>query len=370
MRILDLRPGTVRLMSSLWRQGHLVHGGLSERPSSLNPVSRLMCHVSDRVIARRVAARHLAENGPAIVSVGNLALGGTGKTPVVAALASDLAARGWKGAVLTRGFGSPLAGPLAVEPGNVLAGDEARLMASALGSHGWPVVQSRHRERGLGYLLKNHPGIEMVIIEDGHQTARVGRHLDVVILDAWTVEAGPDVSRIHPVTGSVIPFGPWRESSTGAARAGVWLLETVDAVPAEGVNGQAVASFSRHLSLRDPGDGSTVDTPAGPWAVLSGIARPEAFEKALLNIMEHEPVLSVRCGDHADYTPRVTGRIIRAVMDSGAGFMVTTAKDWVKLEPFWSDGPRVLVADLEIRWGHGKTLPELVGERLGALRGR
>ena len=370
MQILDLRPRTVRFMSSLWRKGPLVRGGLSGRPPSLDPVSRLVCHVSDRVIARRVAARHLAEDGPAIVSVGNLALGGTGKTPVVAALASALATRGWKGAVLTRGFGSPLAGPLAVDPGNILAGDEARLMANVLGPCNWPVIQARHRARGLAYLLEHHPGIEMVIVEDGHQTARVGRHLDVVILDAWTVENGADDSRIRPVTGAVFPIGPWRESSTGADRAGVWLLETEDSIPAEGVNGQAVASFSRHLSLRDSRGGSTVETPAGPCAVLSGIARPEAFETALLKIMERVPVLSVRCGDHADYTPRGVGRIIHAVNESGAEFVVTTAKDWVKLEPFWSDGPRVLVADLEIRWGHGKTLPELVGEHLGALRGR
>lgn len=370
MQILDLRPRTVRLMSSLWRKGPAVRGCLAERPAAPNRLTRLLGGISDRLIARRVAARHLAEDGPSIVSVGNLALGGTGKTPVVAALAGNLAEGGWKGGVLTRGFGSPLSGPLTVDPGNLLAGDEARLMAAALGVRGWPVIQSRHRARGLGYLLKNNPEIEIVIVEDGHQTAHLGRHLDVVILDAWTVDEGSGSSKILPVTGGVFPFGPWRESSEGAQRAGIWLLETEDAVPTEGMNGQSVATFTRHLSLRDPRNGATVDSPNGRPAVLSGIARPEAFEEALHTVMPAEPVLSVRFGDHADYLPRDTAVIMRAFKEAHADFLVTTAKDWVKLEPFWSEGPRVLVADLEIRWGGGLSLPELVDERLGALRGR
>ncbi|MEN8007466.1 MAG: tetraacyldisaccharide 4'-kinase [Candidatus Krumholzibacteriota bacterium] len=370
MRILDLRPRTVRFMSSLWRKGAPVRGCLAKRPDSRNPFTNLMGKVTDNVVARRVAARKPAAGGPAIVSVGNLALGGTGKTPVVTALARDLADDRWRGAVLTRGFGSPLSGPLAVDPGNVLAGDEARLMAAALDPCQWPVIQARHRARGLEYLVEEHPGIEIVIVEDGHQTARLGRHLDVVILDAWTVDDVQGSPRIHPVTGAVFPFGPWRESSAGAERAGIWLLETEEPVPAEGMNGQAVAAFSRHLSLRDAQEGSLFETPDGRFAVLSGIARPAAFEKALEQVLVHEPVLSIRFGDHADYTPRDAADIRREVEEAGADFLVTTAKDWVKLEPFWSNGPRVLLADLEIRWGGESTLPELVAERLGALRAR
>ena len=57
-------------------------------------------------------------------------------------------------------------------------------------------------------------------------------------------------------------------------------------------------------------------------------------------------------------------KITIAVQKVGADFLVTTAKDWVKLKPFWPEGLPVLVADLEISWGRGKTLPALVGERL------
>ena len=371
MRILDLRPKTVRLMSSLWGRGvPPVRGRLDDRPGPTHLVSRLFAKVSDGIIAHRVAARSLSEHGPAIVSIGNLALGGTGKTPVVTTLAKDLADAGWKGAILTRGFGSPLAGPLVVDPGNVLAGDEARVMAIALAGRGWPVIQSRRRERGLDHLLETHPATEVVIVEDGHQTARLGRHLDVVILDGWTVITEDGREKVCPITGPVLPFGPWRESAVGAARAGIWLLETDEDIAAEGMGGQAVVLFQRRLTLRDPLGDAQVGSATGRPAVLSGIARPQAFEHTLGNVLEIEPVLAVRCGDHAAYAPRLVAQITRAAREEGADFVVTTAKDWVKLKPFWPDGLPVVVADLEIHWGHDKTLPALVGKRLDSLRGR
>ncbi len=149
MRILDLRPRTVRLMSHLWGRGAPVRGRCTDLPGSGHLAARWTARLADGFIARRVAALRLVEPGPTIISIGNLALGGTGKTPVVAALADELAVAGWKGAVLTRGFGSSLAGPLTVAADNVLAGDEARLMAAALAARDWPVIQARRRALGL-----------------------------------------------------------------------------------------------------------------------------------------------------------------------------------------------------------------------------
>jgi len=366
MRIFDLRPGTVRFMSRLWGRGTSVRGQQEANPAAPHLAARLTAKVADGLTARRVAARSLGASGPAIVSIGNLALGGTGKTPVVAALADDLAASGLKGAVLTRGFGSPLAGPLTVDPGNDLAGDEARLIASVLADRGWPVIQARRRVKGLDYLLDTHPATEIVIVEDGHQTAHLGRHLDVVILDGWYVDRQEGGGKVHAATGPVMPFGPWRESSAGADRAGIWLLETEADMPGEGVGGQSVAPFQRKLSLRDPRSEQKVESPDGRPAIHSGIARPEAFEQSLVNVLKNEAVLAVRCGDHAMYAPRLVAKITGAAREAGADFMVTTAKDWVKLKPFWPADFPVLVADLEIRWGSGKTLAELVREHLVA----
>ncbi len=366
MRILDLRPRTVRLMSNLWGSGTTVRGQYTDKPGSAHLAARLTARVADGFIARRVAARRLDGSGPAIVSIGNLALGGTGKTPVVVALADALAAAGWKGAVLTRGFGSPLAGPLTVDPDNELAGDEARLIATVLTARGWPVIQARRRVWGLKHLMDAYPATEVVIVEDGHQTAHLGRHLDVVILDGWFVDQRDGSEKVHAVTGPVLPFGPWRESSAGADRAGVWLLETGIDMPDEGQGGQAVTTFQRKLSLRDPHDDRSVDSPDGQAAIHSGIARPVAFENSLRKVLKRDAVLAVRCGDHARYAPRMVAKITSAARDAGADFLVTTAKDWVKLKPFWPTGFQVLVADLEICWGPGRTLPEIVGEHLVA----
>lgn len=370
MKILDLRPGKVRVMSRIWGRKPSVSGRMEGGPGTPHAVARWAGQVADRFMGRRVAGRRLDEDGPSIVSVGNLALGGTGKTPVVATLAADLAEAGEQGAILTRGFGSPLAGPLTVEPGNVLAGDEARLMALAMVSHSWPVVQARRRTRGLAFIRERYPETTVVIVEDGHQTAGLGRHLDVVILDGWTVTAGADDSRVDAVTGPVMPFGPWRESSAGADRAGIWLLETDQEVPDAGSGGQAVTRFERQITLYSPLGNPRGDQPAGPCAVLSGIARPEGFEKTLEKKLDREPVLAIRCGDHVEYTPRLVTRITQAVREAKADFLVTTAKDWIKLEPFWPAGQEILVTDLTISWGRGKTLPELVGERLGIIRDR
>ena len=369
MRVVDLRPRSVRLVSSLWGRGPVVRGQ-GENPSpEPNLATRLAGRVADGFVGRRVSDRQQIGPVPGIVSVGNLALGGTGKTPVVAALGKDLAAAGWKGAVLTRGFGSPLAGPFTVDRANALAGDEARLMAMSLSSCGWPVIQARRRVQGLDFLMEKFPDTGIVIVEDGHQTARLGRHLDVVILDAWTVESVGDSRIVRPVTGPVFPFGPWRESAAGAARAGIWVLETDQEVPAAGETGQAVAAFQRKSVLRCPHSGLQVEPPTGRAAVLSGIARPESFEKGLDKILINDPVLAVRCADHVEYLPRRVAQIAKEYRESKADFLVTTAKDWVKLEPFWPGGLPVLVADLEITWGRAKTLPDLVGERLEALAG-
>lgn len=369
MRVVDLRPRSVRLMSSLWKKGTPVQGQQSGPMSPPNLAARLAARLADGFAAHRVSGRPSRGPQPAVVSVGNLALGGTGKTPVVAALGKDLASAGWKGAVLTRGYGSSLAGPLQVEAANGLAGDEARLLALSLTPLGWPVIQARQRIRGFEFLMDKFPDTQIVVVEDGHQTANLGRHLDVVILDAWTVVPGENGTVVRALTGPVVPFGPWRESAAGADRAGIWLLETDLDVPEVGVGGQAVAVFQRRVTLRSARSGQRADPPEGRPAVLSGIARPESFEKGLENILTIEPVLSVRCGDHARYLPRRVAEITRYFRESKADFLVTTTKDWVKLEPFWPEDLTVLVADLEICWGRDKTLPELVGERLEALAG-
>lgn len=369
MKILDLRPWTVRFMTNRWQS---VPKGRQEpaygnRNQGLGP--RLMGRIVDRLMLPRLASRSIPTGSPWLVSVGNLALGGTGKTPVVMALAQELARRGLKGAVLTRGFGSPLKGPLEVIASNQNAGDEARLMAQRLEGSRWPVMQSRDRLAGLSELGRQRSDLDLIVIEDGHQTARLGRHLDILILDRWEILTEGSRETVRAGSGPLFPFGPWRETTTGAGRAALWILETKADLPPAGEGGTAVTGFSRTLHLTDPRAPEKPARVAGSWAVLSGIARPEAFERHSADLTGTPPVLAVRCGDHAQYGPRLVARIAAEATAAGASCLITTAKDWIKIQAHWRVGPPVLVAELEINWeGNTATLPDLVEERYAAYK--
>ncbi len=315
-------------------------------------------------MARRVRGRSAPSPMPLVVSVGNLALGGTGKTPVVINLARELAGRGRAGAVLTRGFRSPLAGPLAVTPDNARAGDEARLLALALADIPWQVVQARNRQAGLQQIMEAASAPDVVILEDGHQTAGVGRHLDILILDHWTQVATPAGPRLAPATGHLFPFGPWREARGGAARADIWLVETADCVAPSGTSGAPVLTFTRSLALRGVNQAAgTQPDPRHP-ALVSGIARPERFESGVRSLVASEVPLAVRLPDHQPYNQGLVRRLERTLREADCGCLLTTAKDWIKLADLWPAAIPAYVADLSIVWGQGKTLADLVGERL------
>jgi tetraacyldisaccharide-1-P 4'-kinase len=195
----------------------------------------------------------------------------------------------------------------------------------------------------------------VVILEDGHQTGRVGRHVDVLILDAWCERDGV----VAPLAGPVVPFGPYRETGRGAARAGIWLLE--DPAPPPGPPGVAVTGFVRHPVL-----------PAGisdrqRIAVVSGLGRPLGFETAARGLVGEQVVLAVRCRDHARYDARLVGRLLAEGSRRRVDCWLTTAKDMVKLAAVWPSDPPLLTLESAVAWTGRETLPDLVEERLAAL---
>ena len=353
MRIVDLRPAPVRCLTARW------HANGTGRPRG---IAALTSRMADAWLARQAAQRPFPPEAPLVVSIGNLALGGTGKTPVTAQLALDLAASGARGAVLTRGFGSRLAGPLLVKAATAGAGDEARLLAATLEPAGWVVVQARRRSAGLQMLQRARSALDVVLLEDGHQTAGVGRHTDIVILDAWERQPGAGGDELLPLTGATAPFGPWRESARGAVRAGIWLVET-DPTGLGAPNGKQVAGFSR--SFRVAGD---VTAAGAAVVLLSGIARPAPFEVEACRHLAAPAVAAVRCADHEPYGPRTLARLDRVLRETRATLVVTTAKDHVKLAPVWGSRPPLAVLELCVRWEGTPTLPDLVRERLDAVR--
>lgn len=350
MRIVDLRPAPVRLLTARW-QGAGTGAGLP-------PGAAALTRLADAWQARRASARPRPLGAALVVSIGNLALGGTGKTPVTAQLALDLAAAGLRGAVLTRGYGSQLAGPLAVAPGLAGAGDEARLLAGLLGPSGWLVVQARRRAAGAAWLAAQAPGLDVLLVEDGHQTAGLGRHLDILIV---APDRRAPAGELRPLAGPVAPYGPWRESAAGAARAAIWLVEGTESLP-PGPPGTQVAGFRREYALEG------APPPDGPAALLSGIARADAFEAEAARILGARAALAIRCRDHEAYAGPMLARIDRLLRQAGIAAVVTTAKDRVKLAGRWGARPPLHVLGMQLRWEGATALPDLVRERLDAVR--
>ncbi len=353
MKIVDFRPRMVRRFT---RPDSL--------PSAPGLVSRWLGGITDRVIKRRVLNRPSPTDKPLLVSVGNLALGGTGKTPVVISLAQGLAAEGLRGVILTRGYGSSLPGPLLVQADDLLAGDEARMMAGVLAELSWPVVQSRNRPLGLRFIEEEKIQADVILLEDAHQTEGLPRHIDLLILDPWRVKEKKSCEFLEPATGDVFPLGPWRESSSGARRAAAILVEGSEATPARSILGQPVFAFERSVGLRNI-QGSLPEGDTRKWALVSGIARPERFEVSARQCLGDEPVLSVRCRDHARFSPRLVQRILREMESSKAEGLITTGKDWVKLSAVWNDERPVMVLDLNLIWrGKENALIHWLAERI------
>ncbi|HEY0281302.1 MAG TPA: tetraacyldisaccharide 4'-kinase [Rhizomicrobium sp.] len=279
--------------------------------------------------------------GIPVICVGNLTVGGTGKTPIAIAIARALTARGRRPFFLSRGYGGMLHGPILVEPdhhaGDV--GDEPMLLADAA-----PVVVSR--DRGEGAQLAEARGADVIVMDDGHQNFTLAKDMSLVVVDAEQQFGN----------GFVLPAGPLREFvSQGLARA--------DAVVIVGDGGPALTNYSgpilrAHLTH--------VDTPdlAGRRVVgFAGIGRPEKFFRSL-RAFGAEIVATKRFGDHHIYTPSEIARLKATAREAGA-LLVTTEKDYVRMTEVEREGITVLPIRAAI--DNGKAL-ELLLDRLCASR--
>jgi tetraacyldisaccharide 4'-kinase len=323
-------------------------------------VGRLAGSFADRLVAGRVARRGPPPDDLLVVSVGNLRVGGTGKTPVVCQLASDLAAAGIAGGVITRGYRAADATPRLVAADDARAGDEARLLAGRLAGVGWSVIQAARREIGLDLLRRQAPGARVALLEDAHQTAGIGRHADILILDRWHA----DDDGLRPAGGAVMPLGPYRETARGAGRADIWLVESDEELPARGVTGTPLAGFARRPRLESA---NHLLRPGRRVGLVSGLARPRGFEATGARLLPAAPVLSLRLPDHCAYGEKELGRIATLADTHGLDAWLTTEKDLVKLGGRWPLRCPPAWVRLDVVWTTTPTLSELVEERLRRL---
>ncbi len=301
----------------------LLRAWFDVRARGLDPLARLLQPLTllTGVVARRRRARirRLApRDRPAVVVVGNLVAGGAGKTPLTIALARALSARGLRVGMLAGGYRARRADARLVggsaDPD--ADGDEPVLLAR---STGLPVAAGRRRDQALALLCAHHPGLDVVLSDDGLQHVGLARSLELAVFDARG--AG---------NGLLLPAGPLREPLSD--------LDTMDALV---LNGDAPpprahprvfrftieATGMRRLDGTEHCSPSAFAQRAGTAriAALAGIAQPARFFATLRGIVGAFDAHAL--GDHAQITPATI-----AALD--ADLVVMTEKDAVKCAAF------------------------------------
>jgi tetraacyldisaccharide 4'-kinase len=295
---------------------------------------------------------------PWVVGVGNLEAGGTGKTPCLVELTRALQQQSCHVAILTRGHGGQLGrrkpSLFRGDPGPE-ASDETRFLAQALGAS-VPLVVSRDKRRGLE-LLRHRGDVDVVLVDDALQTARlpVDRHL--VLLD-WEAPLG---------NGWLLPAGRLRESPRGLQRAHALLFTRarggIPRHPAWAHLPPEACFLAREefpgLSRRD-GTLLAADELRGQGvALLCGLGRPRAFEAAMETLGAQAGFAvrrRVRVGDHADLVPALR-KLLEQVPRLDCSFVVLTRKDGMRLPEAWKDKEPLLVLEQRL---HVDSLGELI----------
>ena len=283
--------------------------------------------------ARRPDERRVLQHP--VISVGNLVSGGSGKTPVVAALARMLRDRGERPAILTRGYGrrEPVEGVLVVSDGTRVlepvtrSGDEPQMLARSL--PGVPVLVSPDRYVA-GRLAERQLGATISILDDGFQHVQLERDVDLLVVSA------------RDLSEQVLPSGHLREPLEAARFADALLVAgTGDEVTAvAGALGherafRVVPQYAEPRLIAGRAFGAAVGRafygPPERIIAVAGIARPERFF-AVLRSLGYDVAREMTFRDHHWFTTRDLDAIQQAARESGASVVMTTEKDAMRLE--------------------------------------
>ena len=364
--------------------------------------ARLMARRAEAYTARGFGfigplAKHFAGHTPGVpcISVGNISWGGTGKTPLTRWLGQWFIDRGHKPVVLTRGYGGrPARLPMAVNPYSLPeeVGDEALMLTR----FGIPVVVDPKRARSAAWVEARFAP-DVLLMDDGFQHLALARDLDLVVMTPHDLTEG---------WGRVLPAGAWREGPQALARASAFMVnadpETFDALERDiamtllrlekpvfafHLQGAALRFAGEYAALPKPwaemavtpemelvsGSARGREINGAPYALVSGVGRPERVTATATAFLGYPPAQEVRFGDHHAYKPADVAKLA-ALWEKGLE-IVCTAKDAVKLadmaafplwvlevEPVfhesidgraWEDWLQETWADLQARWGKG-----------------
>jgi tetraacyldisaccharide 4'-kinase len=257
-----------------------------------------------------------------VISVGNLSVGGSAKTPLVARIARFLLDRGESPAILSRGYGRTdrREGVVVVSDGMraladvAQAGDEPLMLAETLPGARVVVCDDRHLA---GVLAEDRLGATVHVLDDGFQHVRLSRDLDILMTTAG-----------ETASGRVLPYGRLREAVDAASRAHFVVVLEADLAAARaeawtlGISG--CAGGRRVLQATHP-----IETPV---VAVAGIAQPAQFFR-MLEAAGYEIARTLAFADHHPYRRQDLARIADVVRETGAVAVVTTEKDAVRLAP-------------------------------------
>jgi tetraacyldisaccharide 4'-kinase len=274
------------------------------------------------VTARRIARTTPTAVGAPVICVGNVTLGGVGKTPAARELARRL---GVGAVVLTTGYGGRLRGPVKVDPAVHTSddvGDEALMLALA-GQSVWV-----SRDRLAGARAAAAQGARAIVMDDGFQNPSVAKELSLVVVDGDTRDGAWPFG-----DGAVFPAGPMREPlAAGLKRAdAVVLVLPADAPEADPELMAAFGALPVLVARLEP----TAPPPPGRQVAFAGIGKPWKMERALIaagcELVDFAPF-----PDHARHAEETLRFLARRAEQFGAG-LVTSEKDWVRLPPAWRE---------------------------------
>lgn len=291
----------------------------------LAPVGRIY----GRVVQKRLMQSVQHTPSLPVICVGNIVMGGSGKTPVVQAIVRMLQESGHQPAVLMRGYGGTLTQPTWIDPLTMHAtecGDEALLHAQFA-----PVVVSRDRVAG-AHLIETHKHLTHIVMDDGFQNPSLAKTKSVIVLDGKNPWGN----------GLVFPAGPLRETLADA-------LTRADALI---VLGEDVHHIELQYAFRLPVFAADLvplngdDFVGKPVLAFAGIGNPQKFFTSL----RQSDAVVIEAHAFPDHHPYAE-REMMALLERASGLHaipVTTRKDWVRLPE--KVKTQVQVLDVALKW--------------------
>ena len=278
-----------------------------------------------------------------VISVGNITLGGTGKTALVEYLSAKLSSKGNKVAVLSRGYKRDVK-----QLGSRGMGDEPAMLQKKLPQV--PVIVDKDRLKAAVRAIKDY-AVDTLILDDGLQQWRIFKDLEIITIDTQ-----------DPFGNfRLLPAGFLREPLTALSRADIFVLTQGDpdqdtaglTAKLKRLNSRALIVESRHKpegfsNLNKPDEILSIDSFKGESKVVfSGIGNPQAFENTVhslgINITE-----ALRFTDHHDYTQADLDDIIKCARERNSDTIITTEKDAVKIVRLRFDGVRILSLNIKL----------------------